>query len=552
MTLRGARFAILAAFTSASAALAPAWADLRKEVEPNDPAARAQPFVPAASLGGVISAPGDIDLYAVRVEAGQTLSADILARGFRAGTSPGSQLMAVLEILAPDGATVLAQDQSIGDFDDPTVAYQVTATDRYFVSVRDLSPTGGGPGYLYVLSVELDSNDTFAGATPVVPPVLPSIDALISPPADIDNYAFHGLAGQILTADIDSAVFNPDQPAAKMILTVYDPAQVAIAQDVYTATDPNDPFIQVMLPVTGVYTVRARETRSYVGTTNTFYQLSLELGPAAANNTFAGGMPVVLPRAVSGVVSPADDLDHFRLTLPAPRTLGADLDAMEGLVSLLDGTLRAWNATGQVASNASSPDPALTVALGAGDYTVSVEGPCAGAGCRNEDSYYVLFLDADADADGIVLPADNCPTITNSSQADGDRDGRGDACDNCVAVFNPDQRDTDGNGQGDACPCVAVQEVALDLRWTNGTTLTWSADAVAATYNTYRGSRAAAWAYNHACLLSALAAPGITDTAIPVTGTGFYYLVSGKNLCGEGTLGAASNGTPRPNTSPCP
>jgi hypothetical protein len=255
---------------------------------------------------------------------------------------------------------------------------------------------------------------------------------------------------------------------------------------------------------------------------------------------------------VSGVVSPADDLDHFRLTLPAPRTLGADLDAMEGLVSLLDGTLRAWNATGQVASNASSPDPALTVALGAGDYTVSVEGPCAGAGCRNEDSYYVLFLDADADADGIVLPADNCPTITNSSQADGDRDGRGDACDNCVAVFNPDQRDTDGNGQGDACPCVAVQEVALDLRWTNGTTLTWSADAVAATYNTYRGSRAAAWAYNHACLLSALAAPGITDTAIPVTGTGFYYLVSGKNLCGEGTLGAASNGTPRPNTSPCP
>ena len=63
----------------------PAAADLRREIEPNDAPAAAQPIVPPASLGGTISGPGDVDLYAVRLEAGQTIQADILARGFRAG-----------------------------------------------------------------------------------------------------------------------------------------------------------------------------------------------------------------------------------------------------------------------------------------------------------------------------------------------------------------------------------------------------------------------------------------------------------------------------------
>src|SRR5207247_556063 len=70
---------ILAAFA------VPAAADLRREVEPNDPPAMAQPAVPPASLGGVISEPGDVDVFAVALQAGQTLEADILARGFRAG-----------------------------------------------------------------------------------------------------------------------------------------------------------------------------------------------------------------------------------------------------------------------------------------------------------------------------------------------------------------------------------------------------------------------------------------------------------------------------------
>ncbi len=50
-----------------------------------------------------------------------------------------------------------------------------------------------------------------------------------------------------------------------------------------------------------------------------------------------------------------------------------------------------------------------------------------------------------------TCPADNCPLVTNATQADLDHDGLGDACDNCPDVPNPSQEDADRDGLGDAC-----------------------------------------------------------------------------------------------------
>jgi hypothetical protein len=49
--------------------------------------------------------------------------------------------------------------------------------------------------------------------------------------------------------------------------------------------------------------------------------------------------------------------------------------------------------------------------------------------------------------------ADNCPGLSNPSQADADADGAGDACDNCPFYASASFADTDGDGRGDACEC---------------------------------------------------------------------------------------------------
>src|SRR5262245_62034130 len=92
-------------------------ADIVVEREPNDSTSTAQPLLPPVSAGGVISTPGERDLFAVRAAAGQAIKADVLARGFRAGQNPGSSLTARLQVLDVDGVTVLAEDVSLGSFD---------------------------------------------------------------------------------------------------------------------------------------------------------------------------------------------------------------------------------------------------------------------------------------------------------------------------------------------------------------------------------------------------------------------------------------------------
>jgi hypothetical protein len=65
----------------------------------------------------------------------------------------------------------------------------------------------------------------------------------------------------------------------------------------------------------------------------------------------------------------------------------------------------------------------------------------------------------DADADAYVSTADNCPTVSNSTQLDGDSDRVGTSCDNCPVMANTDQADADTDTLGDACdPCTDRDE----------------------------------------------------------------------------------------------
>lgn len=526
--------AVLTLLLALGATARDARADLRREVEPNDLSTSAQPLLAPMSVGGRIAGPGDRDWFAVRVRPGATLDASVLARGFRADTSPGSSLTARLSILASDGVSLLAQDDSMGGFDDPVASASYQAGGVLFITVEDLNGLGG-PDYRYVLTVEEEGNGTFASATPIRPPVLMSIDSLIMPPGDHDVYRFDAAAGQVATIDFDSAVFNPNAPPVKGVVTLYAPDQTVVATDAYSTADPNDPFLSVALPSTGTYYVDVHDLRGFVGGPTSLYQLSIELGPASSNDAAATAEPIAQARGLSGTLCPAGDRDDARLTLASPATLAADLDAQEDLESLLAGRLSILDGAGNlVATSSSTPDPSVAASLPAGDATVTVEGTSGGL-C--EDAYWQLYVDGDADDDGLRLSNDDCPGVANPGQEDRDGDGVGDACDDCVAVFNP----------GQEWPLRSQAPVGDTLALSTdpaGALLSWTPAPGSVASNVYRVQIVSPGAQpSYLCRADNVVSSTYVDPDRPPVGAVFFYVITGEN-CGESGAGVDSSGQP--------
>ena len=141
----------------------------------------------------------------------------------------------------------------------------------------------------------------------------------------------------------------------------------------------------------------------------------------------------------------------------------------------------------------------------------------------------------DIDGDGVCGNVDNCPTVANQNQLDSDADGLGDAC--------------------DSCPTGAPAPVGTSLRpGSSRDDWTWDSSLGAETWDVRRGEVApgAAFSYNHTCIESASADRVSTDPSSPQPGAYFYYLVAGRNPCGTGSLGTASDGAPRPAGASCP
>ena len=98
----------------------------------------------------------------------------------------------------------------------------------------------------------------------------------------------------------------------------------------------------------------------------------------------------------------------------------------------------------------------------AGDNNVTVQAENDSG--TDSKSFVITVAEQDTDSDGVPDPTDNCPSVSNPSQADLDGDGIGDYCDpdidgdghldgddNCPSVSNPSQADLDGDGIGDDC-----------------------------------------------------------------------------------------------------
>lgn len=202
---------------------------------------------------------------------------------------------------------------------------------------------------------------------------------------------------------------------------------------------------------------------------------------------------------------------------------------------------------------------------------------------------------SDADGDGIPDPCDNCPALADSDSTDSDGDGVGDPCDlcpldpdddldgdgicadadvceldagndadgdglcesndNCPLVVNPVQVDTDKDGAGDVCdsaptdpgvitipaeiPTLEVSTPPVTLTWTSAQ----ESAGPATVYDVLRGSlNSFPVGTADACFASGVTLPSASEPEIPQPGTGFYYLVRGRNALGDGIYGYDGSG----------
>jgi len=138
---------------------------------------------------------------------------------------------------------------------------------------------------------------------------------------------------------------------------------------------------------------------------------------------------------------------------------------------------------------------------------------------------------------------------------DADVDGEDDATD----------PDDDNDGAADAADCAprdaqsfaVPAEVGGVLFGADRATLSWSSAAPGSGSGTVHdvvrgalGELPVGSGASETCLGSTAAAMW-TDAAVPANGAGFWYLVRGSNVCGDGTYGTESDGTPHITTA-CP
>lgn len=168
----------------------------------------------------------------------------------------------------------------------------------------------------------------------------------------------------------------------------------------------------------------------------------------------------------------------------------------------------------------------------------------------------------DLDDDGWVVDND-MRLLVPGRDLDGDEIPN--STDNCLAVYNPTQADADSDERGDACDCNSSNSAvsALPLKilgffLPSEGSLSWDSDAdhsgSSTEYDVLSGALTelpVGGGASERCVVAGSSITFTNDSQDPEPGTGFYYLVRGRNACGVGTYGEASNGTPR-TSSTCP
>src|SRR5688572_17338874 len=209
-------------------------------------------------ITGAVDGPGRTAVFSLDGAAGQTL------RAFFQATSGDGRDSLVLQVLSPDGASVLTRVTSAGS--QPTLEqragalFTLPATDRYRVEVRGVD-TGTDQGPFRFRIVPIDVRPEVATATLAIGSIVSGES--IATPGDVDEFTFQGSAGDELVAFIQG---TSGPSTDSLALTISTPQVLSFQRTVVTPGTADSLRAhgtgRFVLPASGTYVARVTGRRS--------------------------------------------------------------------------------------------------------------------------------------------------------------------------------------------------------------------------------------------------------------------------------------------------
>ncbi len=220
--------------------------------------ADATPLTPGAAVAASLGTAGDVDWYAVAVEAGEHLVVRVAAAGSLAD--------ATLVLVGPDGTTLATADDTDGL--DPALGGFVVAAGTYSVEVAD-ARGAGGDGYTYTVTATVEvvdrsqatafghtldgqpAGDEAGGDAATAAPIgsADMVEGWIGHAGDRDVYAVDLAAGTPLTAGVAAEVDGSELDATLTLLDGDGTTVLATNDD----SDGLDPRLSFTVATAGTY-----------------------------------------------------------------------------------------------------------------------------------------------------------------------------------------------------------------------------------------------------------------------------------------------------------
>ncbi|KPM77594.1 esterase [Pseudoalteromonas sp. UCD-33C] len=304
------------------------------------------------------------------------------------------------------------------------------------VDINVYSLVSGAASLIESLNVQIDANNTFSGVTSALSDGLYEVRVSAT-----DNEAKQG-------DEANLTVRVGPEPAATAPLLSDTAASVngQCATVTGTVIDNNQNLSTVVVSFSN---------GDVTATVNGLEYFAEQCNLAGGNN--------------SAVITATDDTaltstDSISFVIDAGVTGDYNLHINEGHISWGEGYSACYLAFGTAAFTMREYSAGTNQCQWIADDDSSCAGPLQACKTTTEPTN-------DADNDGVLDGADNCPNVANADQADNDNDGIGNVCDstpdgetsdsdsdgvsdsldNCPLVANSDQLDSDADGVGDAC-----------------------------------------------------------------------------------------------------